>query len=567
MAAKLRRTPNTVASVAAAVESRDFVTALDGALLVWRATRLAEVAELVDAIAARCQPVAIAGRSKTEFQNAWIVAAHNGPGAVAIGSLAATLTRSLPVRDVSYLTMDRDLKRNRPFLERVEALAKLPDDPRIAAALVELVAKAPFTDSRRLYEPVLALLEQLADERGLLVLERLIDRPSAKGSSIRAYFAEALPETVVAIRKGKRTPLAVGEAELVARLFEVLGARRGPAAPHRDVDELLAQVIAKPEDDAPRLVLADALLERDDPRGELISLQLQPQGEEERRRAGSLLRKHERQWLGELATVTKNRVWRRGFLDETELQNHAVADDATWERLAHDPALATVRVLHKGRANTDLYRSFVLSPQLRALRDIEVPTIAMLQELIDAGRRLDHVTIEPGLTKACIELLPALAERVGARRITVATREDPARLIDRLVTSRAHLPFDEIVLLPRWSREWETYAPRWLTAHDALAPVRRLGVCSYDTTRIIAERGTKAPRIEIEAVHDFNLEWALTRIGRHERLVIRGQPAASTTRGSLLEVLGSLKGVELEGGWAALYPATDRSRAPRARRS
>jgi uncharacterized protein (TIGR02996 family) len=39
-------------------------------------------------------------------------------------------------------------------------------------------------------------------------------------------------------------------------------------------DKLLAEVYASPDDDAPRLVYADWLQERDDPRGEFIALQI-----------------------------------------------------------------------------------------------------------------------------------------------------------------------------------------------------------------------------------------------------------------------------------------------------
>ena len=81
--------------------------------------------------------------------------------------------------------------------------------------------------------------------------------------------------------------------------------------PHRDVDQLFAECLAKPDDDAPRAVLADALLEREDPRGELIALQLRPElGEAETKRVAALLRKHEKQWLGELHRITKLRVQR-----------------------------------------------------------------------------------------------------------------------------------------------------------------------------------------------------------------------------------------------------------------
>jgi uncharacterized protein (TIGR02996 family) len=51
--------------------------------------------------------------------------------------------------------------------------------------------------------------------------------------------------------------------------------RKKPAAPAPSVDApLLADVLARPQDDGPRLVLADWLAEQGDPRGELISLQI-----------------------------------------------------------------------------------------------------------------------------------------------------------------------------------------------------------------------------------------------------------------------------------------------------
>jgi uncharacterized protein (TIGR02996 family) len=42
----------------------------------------------------------------------------------------------------------------------------------------------------------------------------------------------------------------------------------------RELASLFSAVVATPDDDAPRLVLADALEERGDPRGRFISLQV-----------------------------------------------------------------------------------------------------------------------------------------------------------------------------------------------------------------------------------------------------------------------------------------------------
>ncbi len=108
--------------------------------------------------------------------------------------------------------------------------------------------------------------------------------------------------------------------------------------------DLLAGVLANPTDDAPRLVLADWLNERGDPRGELIQVQCSLAANqrpnphlEERQRA--LLERHGQAWLGELGFRTAE--FTRGFVEEVELP---------WNELvARLPALSQatpLRALH-----------------------------------------------------------------------------------------------------------------------------------------------------------------------------------------------------------------------------
>src|SRR5262245_19136870 len=107
-----------------------------------------------------------------------------------------------------------------------------------------------------------------------------------------------------------------------------------------DREGLLAAIAADPDDDTPRLVLADYLDERDDPLGEFIRLQMAleplrtrrddpaeelerhkclagiPPGAERRdedwpvarqiRRERDLLRAHEAEWLGEAAPLEQD---------------------------------------------------------------------------------------------------------------------------------------------------------------------------------------------------------------------------------------------------------------------
>jgi uncharacterized protein (TIGR02996 family) len=88
----------------------------------------------------------------------------------------------------------------------------------------------------------------------------------------------------------------------------------------RDAD-LRARIVADPEDDAPRLDYARVLLERGDPRGELIRVQCAlaaPAADDEQRRAWAdreraLLRAHEEEWSEAFRAHDATVVFRRGF--------------------------------------------------------------------------------------------------------------------------------------------------------------------------------------------------------------------------------------------------------------
>lgn len=83
------------------------------------------------------------------------------------------------------------------------------------------------------------------------------------------------------------------------------------------------------DDDAPRLVYADWLMERGDPYGEFIRLQCEDaRGRltaEQRHRMRALLLANEKIWLGEVARATDlhSRRWERGFLAGCALSRYA----------------------------------------------------------------------------------------------------------------------------------------------------------------------------------------------------------------------------------------------------
>lgn len=199
---------------------------------------------------------------------------------------------------------------------RLEALARLPVDPRVARALERLVREVPYTSNtaRPTMTQILALFAKVVDG-AVAARAPAIEAGWKFRENQRDWMRVQLRRAVEARRPGP----ALDEASL-ARVA-ALSAKLVPApAPRKDaharsLEGLLAAVYAAPHDDAPRLVLADFLLEKGDPRGELIALQLQKEkGKGELAREQALLETHGRKWLGGLADVVlKDVVFRRGF--------------------------------------------------------------------------------------------------------------------------------------------------------------------------------------------------------------------------------------------------------------
>src|SRR5439155_5420030 len=101
-----------------------------------------------------------------------------------------------------------------------------------------------------------------------------------------------------------------------------------------DERRLVDAIVAAPDDDAPRMVYADWLQQRGDPRGELIQLQCQLAAvpDDERRRAiriaeNKLLAAHEATWTRPLHDALPPPppatdyvfTFARGFVDEAKL--------------------------------------------------------------------------------------------------------------------------------------------------------------------------------------------------------------------------------------------------------
>lgn len=168
------------------------------------------------------------------------------------------------------------------------------------------------------------------------------------------------------------TQLAAIEAALAA------GKVQRPAGQR---EALFAAVYDDPASDGPREVLADFLIGEEDPRGELIQLQLSGKGGKVEARIKALLRTHQHQWLDGVDTRGDKPVFRRGFLAE-----------ATGMRIVADPPRAW-RTIEKvgvpGTTQPELVAKFLLHDNLASVTSIDGASPAVVAKL--AGKRYAHL--------------------------------------------------------------------------------------------------------------------------------------------------------------------------------
>jgi hypothetical protein len=143
------------------------------------------------------------------------------------------------------------------------------------------------------------------------------------------------------------------------------------------IDELFAEVYANPDDDQLRRVLADALLSINDPRGELILFQLEPE-KDDHRRAMRLIQAHGLSWLGPLRGFVVPLSYERGFLASCQL-----IGDATLELDFDHPVWATVHTIDLGELAR--FDRFEITPAMRSLRKL-----TRLSDVLRDQLRRDH---------------------------------------------------------------------------------------------------------------------------------------------------------------------------------
>lgn len=134
--------------------------------------------------------------------------------------------------------------------------------------------------------------------------------------------------------------------------------------------KLFEAVYAKPNDETPRIVLGDALLESGDPRGELIAEQRRSQAKKlaaPTKLERALIKEHGDDWLGPLAEVLRLPTFRLGFVSSATLKGGS----HDFSKLRERPEWRTIEKLSiLPVAKTAMAAELVSVPQLVSLREV-----------------------------------------------------------------------------------------------------------------------------------------------------------------------------------------------------
>lgn len=237
-------------------------------------------------------------------------------------------------------------------IERKLAAIETWRDPRLSAALERVIREVPWSSntSRSMWTKVFTLVERSRDPRFVKIAAEAPASWTIR-SAQRTHLLAQLERAVEGLPK-THVELTADEAEAIFADEREAHAAPRPVAVKQKAGADFAAIYARPDDDAPRHVLADALLEAGDPRGEFVQLQLMAKrSPADEKKMKALLKAHGKQWLTPFGTALGVEVvWRRGFPAEglVKFRNQADADRfgglaewATFEALQWSPPRTT----------------------------------------------------------------------------------------------------------------------------------------------------------------------------------------------------------------------------------
>jgi uncharacterized protein (TIGR02996 family) len=309
------------------------VLAIDELLAAWRTTRTPELADLIDRASRLLpdhdKPLIL---DPEDADAAWDEAFASDPRA-----RLPQLLQNLHIGEDAW-------SHEGPAKHRMDKLAKLPDDPRIALRLAELACWRRIDPERRSYwNRLFRLLARIRDARtreplGMHILDQIDDyAPShyRTADHIIGDFARAA-DRPPALSPDDRAQVTAIEAQLAV----------AEAAARVEWD-LVAVITDDWDDDAPRMIYADWLIERGHPRGEYILLDCKRQRSQlTDAEAGRFAELASIPYLfGTLDELAANTGRRRDRGLDRDLMVYRCAGTLGWRAAAKDPLLAMVETI------------------------------------------------------------------------------------------------------------------------------------------------------------------------------------------------------------------------------
>jgi uncharacterized protein (TIGR02996 family) len=427
------------------------------------------------------------------FEATWRATAR-APGHLELAWLLSTLTSRMPEHDTSGTYQHPEQIYN----SRLELLARHAPDPRISATLCRLLANPPFGGTEnyaeRVYEPTLSLIRACADVRAVDALTKVASAPKAKTAGVRVYLGRQLPRLIAKLpRTGKPRPAK----------------RTAPSTAAVSEQRLLDAICANPDDDQARRVYADALLERGEPLGELINLQLHGDPSEAgEKQCRALIKAHRARWLGELDAFVINPLFRRGLLAAIELRPSWAGDAAGWKRVLASAALRTVEEIHQGKCNGKLYDALLAAPNVARLRAVDARLPSTLALLPRLAARLAHVDLpaarigDAARHLRSLSALTSVGINVGAKLVddwheAIEFAALPPTLTGIVVRGDAHDP--DLTPLDGLARLWRDRRELVWLASDASY--------TFGATRLVRVRTAGGDEVHVTVRATDTSEW------------------------------------------------------------
>ncbi len=373
-------------------------------LIAWRELRHPRIADLIDRVSAR----ALEGQKPIRGKSV--------PDRVKLVQAACETKDPVEVARVLAAEWPGTWQTALPMLE---AILKLPDDPRVAKELAKQVDLTRYDTwtSESFYRPLFSKLNSISDVRQLPLLEAQLART-------KTYYYQRdmrpLEERSVAHHRTLTVKPLSDEAQQLIDLLEepYAGVAAREKTSKKSGAELLEAVYANPHDLGARVVYGDWLTEQGDPRGELISLQLAAPSDKSTRKQQALIKKHWKTWLGPLADWFRDAPrFEAGFPVSGQVDNpsYSMAKDA-YLTLLNNREWCTFRSLGRWWSSPQELVDTVKHPNLRALRELKLVSPDALPLLAEVGGEITslYVTanLAPGFEPGSLEGFARL-ERVS----------------------------------------------------------------------------------------------------------------------------------------------------------